>query len=93
VSAHRPEWFCARGGCHEPRPHCKYDLAPPPIPHPPGGFTSNEIEAKWLEQTIVQRTEELLMMAGVVANIKTSGLYDLLLISLNAASTRGRKAL
>ncbi len=65
----------------------------PPIPHPPGGFTSNEIEAKWLEQTIIRRTEELLMMAGVVANIKTSGLYDLLLISLNAASTRGRKAL
>ena len=64
------------------------------IPIPPGGFRSNEEEARWLEQTIVLRTQELLALAGVTTPIKPSGLYDLLLISLDEASKRGkRKAL
>ncbi len=61
------------------------------VPIPPGGLRTNEDEARWLEQTILLRTRELLARAGVEATIKPSELYDLLLISLNEASKRGRK--
>lgn len=60
------------------------------IPIVPGGFKSNEDEARWLEQTILLRTHGLLQMAGVNARIEPKGLYDLLLLSLNSASKRGR---
>lgn len=61
------------------------------VPIPAGGLKSNEDEARWLEQTILLRTEELLAAADVKAHIAPNGLYDLLLISLNSASKRGRR--
>jgi hypothetical protein len=63
----------------------------PPIPIPDGGLTSNEAEARWLEQTILMRAKESLTNFGINAEFKPSGLYDLLLLSLNRASRRGRK--
>lgn len=63
----------------------------PCIPIPPGGLRTNEDEAKWLEATILLRTKELLASAGVTRPIAPSGLYDLLLLSLEAASARGAR--
>lgn len=64
-------------------------MSAPCIPIPPGRLRTNEDEAKWLEATILLRTKELLALAGVTAQITPSGLYDLLLLSLKAASARG----
>lgn len=61
------------------------------IPIPRGGLRTNEDEARWLEQTILLRTSELLASAGVLTPIAPKGLYDLLLLSLNSASKRARK--
>jgi hypothetical protein len=61
------------------------------IPIPAGGLCTNEDEARWLEQTILLRTSETLASAGVTCQIAPKGLYDLLLLSLNEASKRGRK--
>lgn len=70
-------------------------LAPPPrcapIPVPRSGFASNEEEARWLEQTIIMRTAEMLRRAGVSADIRPKGLYELLLLSLDAATRRALK--
>lgn len=65
----------------------------PPIPVPRGGFQTNEDEARWLEQTIVLRQREGLRETfGVDIEPKAVGLYDLLLLSLNAATKRGKNA-
>jgi hypothetical protein len=61
------------------------------IPIPVGGFRTNEDEARWLEQTILLRAKEMMAVAGVTRPIAPKGLYDLLLLSLNAASKRGAR--
>lgn len=61
----------------------------PPIPIPKGGFRSNEEEARWLEQTILMRLREAASNAGLRFAPQPNGLYELLLLSLNAASRRG----
>ena len=58
------------------------------IPIPPDGFTSNEVEARWLEQTVVLRTEQVLERAGIPSTINPVGLFELLLLCLNSASRR-----
>lgn len=78
--------------------HCELDgrggvvsrREPTRAPLPPGGFKTNEDEARWLEQTIVLRTREGLASLGFNIEPTPNGLYDLLLLSLNAASRRGR---
>lgn len=64
----------------------------PPIPIPRGGFKTNEEDAKWLELTILRRTEEMLAAVGIKASIAPVGLYELLLNGLNSATNRGCKA-
>lgn len=59
------------------------------IPIPPGGFKTNEDEARWLEKTIILRTQEMMFAAGVVAQINPNGLYELLLMCLDGATKRG----
>lgn len=66
-------------------------IRPKPIPIPAGGLKTNEDEARWLEQTILLRVGEMFSMIGVNTKINPTGLYDLLLMSLNSASKRGRK--
>ncbi len=61
------------------------------IPIPKGGFRTNEDEARWLEQTICLRARQMMLAAGVNATIRPNGLYDLLLMSLNAASERAEE--
>lgn len=62
-----------------------------PIPIPSGGLRSNEDEARWLEQTIVMRTQEMLAANGITTPIAPQGLYDLLFIALESATRRGRR--
>lgn len=65
----------------------------PPIPIPKGGFTTNEDEARWLEETILMRCRESLANFGINASFNAgTGLYDLFLLSLDSASRRGRAA-
>ncbi len=63
----------------------------PRTPIPRGGFKTNEEDARWLEQTILLRTRQMLDLAGVSAQIAPSKLYDMLLMALDDASMRGRK--
>ena len=58
------------------------------IPIPRGGFTSNEEEARWLEQTLRLRIRETLHAAGINATIAPIGLHELLMLSLDAATRR-----
>ena len=60
-----------------------------PIPIPEGGLRSNEEEARWLEQTILMRFREGAASIGLRVIPQPTRLYDLLLLSLNAASKRG----
>lgn len=60
-------------------------------PVPAGGFKTNEEEARWLTQTIILRTREGLASLGLNIEPVPDGLYDLLLLSLNAASKRGQR--
>ena len=62
------------------------------IPIPRGGFTSNEEEARWLEQTLRLRIGETLHAAGINATIAPIGLHELLMLSLDAATRRANLA-
>lgn len=63
-----------------------------PIPIPAGGFQTNEEEADWLARTLTMRFEECIENTlGVKANAKFPRLYDLLLLSLNSATRRGKR--
>lgn len=63
----------------------------PFVPVPRGGFSTNEDEARWLEQTILLRVQEMMALAGMRIEIVPNSLYELLLMSLDDASKRGVK--
>lgn len=60
-----------------------------PIPYPRGGFSTNAAEAEWLAATLTMRLQEALASVGIRAQPVPTGLRDLLLLSLDAASKRG----
>lgn len=62
------------------------------IPIPEGGFASNELEARWLADTLELRIHETLANFGLSnLHIEPKGLYDLLLLSLNSAAKRATR--
>jgi hypothetical protein len=58
---------------------------------PPGGFQTDEDDARWLEQTILMRAEEVLGHAGIKAKINPAGLYELILGGAKAARRRAMR--